>query len=167
MPAPNMPHEILQHPFLVTDDRSRLDFTVVHAFLSACYWSPGIPRYVVEKAAVNSVAFGVYDLTAGTGRQVGYARVVTDYATFAYLADVFVLESHRGRGLSMMLMRCIQSHPDLQGLRRWLLMTRDAHGVYARCGFSPLANPGSAMEITRREIYLQPASTHTPKHPNA
>jgi GNAT superfamily N-acetyltransferase len=152
-----MPHELAQPPYLASDDRARLDFSVVHAFLSSCYWSPGIPRYLVEKAAANSVAFGVYDLSGAVPAQVGYARVVTDYATFAYLADVFVLESHRGRGLSMLLMRCIQSHPDLQGLRRWLLMTRDAHGVYARCGFTPLTNPGAAMEITRREIYLKGA----------
>lgn len=150
-----MPHEIHQHPFLASDDRARLDFAVVHAFLATCYWSPGIPRAVVEKAAANSVAFGVYDLSKPASTQVGYARVVTDYATFAYLADVFILESHRGRGLSMLLMRCIQSHPQLQGLRRWLLMTRDAHGVYARCGFTPLTNPGAAMEITRRDIYLK------------
>ncbi len=165
-----MPHEIPQHPYLASDDRSRLDFGVVHGFLSTCYWSPGIPRGIVEKAAANSVAFGVYDLSQPGAAQVGYARVVTDHATFAYLADVFVLESHRGRGLSMLLMRTIMSHPGLQGLRRWLLMTRDAHGVYARFGFTPLSNPQAPMEITRREIYLRaggdPASSAGgPEHP--
>lgn len=152
-----MPHETSQPPYLASDDRARLNFGVVHAFLSTSYWVPGIPRAVVEKAAAHSIPFGVYDLSAGTPAQVGYARVVTDRATFAYLADVFVLESHRGRGLSLLLMRNIMSHPELQGLRRWLLMTRDAHGVYARFGFKPLANPVAPMEITVRDIYLRAA----------
>ncbi|MFM9958023.1 MAG: GNAT family N-acetyltransferase [Phycisphaerales bacterium] len=156
-----MPHELRQTPFFVSDDRSKLDFAVIHRFLSGCYWSKGIPRELVEKAAANSIPFGVYEFSGNSIAQVGFARVVTDRATFAYLADVFVLESHRGRGLSMLLMRCIQSHPDLQGLRRWLLMTRDAHGLYAKCGFAPLASPGFAMEISRRDLYLA-NDTQTP-----
>lgn len=124
----------------------RMDFEAVHACLTRSYWSPGVPRATVERAAANSMCFGIFHARQG---QVGFARVVTDKTTFAYLADVFVLESHRGQGLSKWLVQTVQAHPDLQGLRRFLLATRDAHGLYARLGFTPIANPARLMEIVQ------------------
>src|SRR6185436_14461513 len=103
---------------------------VIHGFLANCYWSHSIPLPLLEKAIANSLPFGVYDTSSGEPRQVGFARVVSDFATFAYIADVFILEPHRGRGLSKLLMEHILSHPDLQGLRRVCLLTHDAHGLY-------------------------------------
>jgi N-acetylglutamate synthase-like GNAT family acetyltransferase len=130
-------------------DPDRLDLDVIHGFLDRSYWSPGIPRHVVARAIKHSLCFGVYQ----RGVQVGFARVVSDRATFAYLADVFVLEGHRGIGLSKRLMAAIVAHPDLQGLRRFLLGTRDAHGLYRQFGFAPLAHPSRLMEILRPDIY--------------
>ncbi len=130
-------------------DPDRLDLDVIHGFLAHSYWSPGIPRHVVARAIKHSLCFGVYR----HGVQVGFARVVSDRATFAYLADVFVLEAHRGIGLSKRLMAAIVAHPDLQGLRRILLGTRDAHGLYRQFGFAPLAQPSRLMEILRPDIY--------------
>lgn len=127
---------------VVDTDKQRLDLDVIHGFLATSYWSPGIPREIVQRAIEHSLCFGVY--LGDT--QVGFARAITDYATFAYLADVFVLPAHRGRGLSKMLMDAIVSHPDLQGLRRWSLTTRDAHGLYVRYGFTPLSAPDRFME---------------------
>jgi len=144
-------HSISRLGCTASDDPAHLDFAVIHGFLTACYWSKGIPEATVRRAAANSITFGVYDDV--TGAQLAYARVVTDRATFAYLCDVFVLDSQRGRGLSRLLMDTILSHPDLQGLRRWLLMTRDAHGLYSRYGFSPLKNPAAAMELHHPDIY--------------
>ncbi len=129
----------------ISTDPARLDFDVVHGFLSTCYWSPGIPRALVERAAHNSLAFGVYAVDGAGARQVGYARVITDRTTFAYLADVFVLERDRGQGLARWLMEVILAHPELQGLRRWMLVTRDAHGLYEQVGFGPPPNPGGIM----------------------
>jgi GNAT superfamily N-acetyltransferase len=123
-------------------DRSRLDVGTIHAFLSSSYWSSGIPRETVERAIANSLCIGGYV----ESRQVAFARMVTDRATFAYLADVFVLPSHRGRGLSRTLVEALLSHPEIQGLRRMLLVTRDAHGLYAKLGFSLLAAPDRFME---------------------
>jgi GNAT superfamily N-acetyltransferase len=134
----------------VSTDPRRLDLDVIHAFLSRSYWAEGIPRDVVQRSIGNSLPFGVYD----EDRQVGFARVVTDRATFAYVADVFVLEEYRGRGLSKWLMECILAHPELQGLRRWQLSTRDAHALYARYGFTD-PEPGNLMEIRRRDLYRQ------------
>ena len=121
--------------YTITADQQRFDLIAVHAFLSRSYWSPGVPMAVVEKALANSVAFGLF--LGDT--QVGLARVVTDKATFAYLADVYVLEAHRGKGLSKRLLEAVLAHDDLQGLRRFLLATKDAHGLYARFGFKALA----------------------------
>lgn len=132
-------------------DPQRIDIAAVHAFLSQSYWSPGIPRGVVERAIANSLCFGVY-LGA---QQVGFARVVTDKATFAYLADVFILESHRGKGLSKWLMEFITGHEELQGLRRFLLATKDAHSLYTQFGFEALANPSRMMENLKPDVYLQ------------
>lgn len=126
----------------VSDDPARIDLEAVHAFLSQSYWSPGIARDQVARAIAHSMCFGVYD----DGAQVGFARVITDRSSFAYLADVYVLESHRGRGLARQLLDAITSHPELQGLRRWLLATRDAHDLYRRFGFGPPAAPDRLME---------------------
>jgi len=133
----------------IDSDPSRLDLDVIHGFLCQSYWAEGIPRDTVRRAVEGSLCFGAY---AGA-RQVGFARVVTDGATFAYLADVFVVESHRGRGLSRRLMEAVVSHPKLQGLRRWMLATRDAHGLYAEYGFTPLKAPERFMERHDPEVY--------------
>ena len=136
----------------VSTDPRRLEVDVVHQFLHhESYWARGIPRDVVEKSIRHSLCFGVYH----GGRQVGFARVVTDYAVFAYLADVFVLPQHRGRGVSKQLIGTILSHPRLQGLRKWSLGTRDAHGLYAQFGFGPPAHPDYQMEITDPEVYAR------------
>jgi len=133
----------------ITCDASRLDIDAIHAFLSESYWSTGIPRAVVERAIANSLCFGVLH----EGEQVGFARVVTDKATFAYLADVYILPKHRGQGLSRRLMEQVIQHSDLQGLRRMLLATRDAHALYAKFGFKPLAAPERIMEIHNPSVY--------------
>jgi GNAT superfamily N-acetyltransferase len=134
----------------ISTDTRRLNVDVIHNFLSnESYWSPGIPRAIVERAIHNSLCFGVYHHTA----QVGFARVVTDKSTFALLADLFILSAHRGKGLSKWLMRCVVGHEDLQGLRRLLLLTSDAHGLYRQFGFEELGNPSRFMEVLRQDIY--------------
>jgi GNAT superfamily N-acetyltransferase len=144
--------EARRGPYRVTTDPAAFDLDVVHRFLAASsYWAEGVPRETVARSISNSLCFGVFEWEA----QVGFARVVTDRATFAYLADVFVLESHRGRGLSKWLMECVRAHPELQGLRRWMLATRDAHSLYARFGFAPLGDPSRIMEILDRDVYKQ------------
>jgi GNAT superfamily N-acetyltransferase len=135
--------------FLVSIDKRRIDLAVVHEFLTHSYWAAGISREVVARSIENSLCFGIYR----DNQQAGFARVISDYATFAYLADVFVLEAFRGKGLSKWLMQCILEHPDLQGLRRWVLGTRDAHGLYAQFGFKPLHSPEIFMEIHNRDVY--------------
>jgi GNAT superfamily N-acetyltransferase len=135
--------------FAISTDRDRLDREAIHAFLRDSYWAAEVPREVVDRSIENALCFGVYD----GQKLVGFARVISDFATFAYLSDVFVLESHRGRGLSKWLMDAVMGHPDLQNLRRWTLATRDAHGLYAQFGFRPLANPDRLMEIVDMEIY--------------
>jgi GNAT superfamily N-acetyltransferase len=145
-----VPYELRDGGYVVSDDPARIDIAYVHAFLTESYWSKGIPREVVERAIASSLAFGLY---GPDGKQVGFARVITDRATFAYIADVFVDETHRGKGLGKLLMRAITSHPDLQGLRRWSLATRDAHGLYQQFGFSELAHPERFMEIANPDLY--------------
>jgi N-acetylglutamate synthase-like GNAT family acetyltransferase len=136
--------------FLISTDRSLLDVDVIHGFLARSYWAAGIPRATVVRAIENSLCFGVYD----GAEQVGFARVISDFATFAYIADVFILEPYRERGLGKELMASIMAHPDLQGLRRWSLGTRDAHGLYAQFGFTPVDNPSPIMmEIVDPDIY--------------
>lgn len=135
----------------ISTDPYRFDLKVVRGFLKTAYWCEDVPREVVERAIRSSLCFGMYEF----GHQVGFARVITDRATYAYLADVFVLESHRGRGLSKRLMEAIVSHKDLQGLRRWSLITRDAHGLYAQFGFKPLSQPERQMEIFDPDVYKQ------------
>jgi len=136
--------------FVVSTDRTRLDLDVIHGFLTNCYWANGIPREVVARSIEHSLCFGVYD---GSGAQVGFARVVSDFATVAYLGDVFVLETHRGRGLSKWMMECVVQHPALQNLRRWILLTRDAHGLYKQFGFTPLKSAERYMERHRPDVY--------------
>ena len=133
----------------ISTDPALLDRPLIHAFLSRSYWAGGIPRETVDRSIEGALCFGVYEGAS----QVGFARVITDRATFAYLADVFVLEPHRGRGLAVWLMEAIRSHPDLQGLRRWILMTRDAHGLYEKSGFRRIEDPGRCMEIVDRDVY--------------
>ena len=133
--------------------RGRLDVALIHGFLTASYWSPGIPRETVERAIAGSLNFGLYRDAEGSSMQIGYARVVTDASTFAYFADVFVLPDYRGIGLATWLMTVALGHPALAGLRRYLLATRDAHEIYARVGFAPLARPERFMEINRPDIY--------------
>lgn len=135
--------------FVISTDRNRLDRAAIHTFLAGSYWSPGIPRDVVDRAIENSLCFGVYDRDA----LVGFARVITDSATFAYVSDVFVLESHRGRGLSTWLMEVLMAHPDLRNLRRWMLATADAQGLYEKFGFRTPAKPERLMEIVNADIY--------------
>src|SRR5262245_41712845 len=152
--------------FLISTDPARIDLDVVHAFLRDIYWCAGIPRRTVWKGIENSITFGLYeDQGPGPGAgsasqnratQIGFARVVTDKATFAYLSDVFVLDAYRGRGLSAWLMEVILAHPDLQGLRRFCLLTRDAHGLYAKFGFKPLPDPSFYMENWNPHAYTRP-----------
>ena len=135
--------------YTVDTDKDRLDVEVIHRFLTNSYWAAGIPLDIVRKSIANSLCFGVYE----GQQQVGFARVVSDYSTFAYVADVFILESHRGSGLAKRLMAAILMHPDLNGLRNWVLATRDAHGLYARFGFRPLASPERFMEMHDSTAY--------------
>ncbi|MEY4387219.1 MAG: hypothetical protein RLY20_2502 [Verrucomicrobiota bacterium] len=135
--------------YLVTTDRKKLDLAAIHAFLSSAYWCEGIPLATVESALNHSLCFGLFD----GAPQIGLARVITDYTTFAYLCDVYVLPSHQGSGLGTWLMECVTAHPLLQGLRRFSLVTRDAQGLYSKFGFQPLAKPESHMEIHKPAIY--------------
>lgn len=137
----------------ISSDRSRVDLDLVHGWLTQSYWSPGIPRSTLARAIEHSICFGAYE----GGRQVGFARVITDRATFGYLADVFVLEPWRGRGLSRRLVEAVKAHPELQGLRRFMLATRDAHGLYRKFGFGAPASPGSLMEILDPDVYRRTA----------
>lgn len=135
--------------YLVSTDPARLDLDVIHSYLAGSYWAEGIPRELVARSIENSLCFGVF---RGED-QVGFARVVSDYATFAYIGDVFILAQHRGRGLGKFLMKCVMKHPELQGLRRWSLVTRDAHGLYKQFGFTALAHPESYMELPNPHVY--------------
>lgn len=144
-----MKFERSQGEFTVSTDPQRVDVELVHSFLTRCYWAAGIPLDVVRRSVENSLCFGIYS----GGRQLGFARVITDYATFAYVADVFVVESRRGLGLSKFLMECIMQHPRLQGLRRWSLATSDAHGLYSQFGFKAVKKPEMWMEIHRPDVY--------------
>ncbi|RAJ05101.1 acetyltransferase (GNAT) family protein [Chitinophaga skermanii] len=142
-------YHVTRGKYTVSDDRTKLDLDIIHAFLSNTYWAKNIPHEIIEKSIINSMCFGVYE----GEQQVGFARVVTDRATFAYLADVFILESHRGLGLSKFLMEVIMEHRDLQGLRRWMLATRDAHGLYEQFGFMKVEDPTPLMVIHNSNIY--------------
>ena len=139
----------------ISTDPSRLQLDTIHAYLTRSYWSPGVPKDVVARGIANSLCFGIYQGEA----QLGFARVITDKASFAYLADVYVLEEHRGQGLSKRLLEQILAHPDLQGLRRVLLATADAHGLYAQFGFKALAAPDRMMEIRNPPAWLRDAES--------
>jgi len=144
-----MNHPALPEGYKVSPDPALLDLAVIHGFISQSYWAKEMPRPLAERMIKNSLCFGVYH----QGAQVGLARVISDYATFAYLADVFILPEHRGKGLSKALMATILAHPDLQGLRRWMLVTLDAHGLYEQFGFKPVAHPERHMEIHHAGLY--------------
>jgi len=136
--------------YTISTDKSRLDVEMIYRYLSEeSYWAKHIPRDLVERSIENSICFGVFE----GDRQIGFARAVTDSATFAYVGDVFVLPSHRGRGVSKQLMQAIRDHPELQRLRRWHLLTRDAHALYEQFGFRKLENPERHMEIAMANPY--------------
>jgi GNAT superfamily N-acetyltransferase len=141
--------EYRRGPYTVSTAPTRLNLDVIYGYLSGAYWCEGIPRQTVERALRHSLCFGLF-----TGEeQIGLTRVVTDYTTFAYLCDVFVLPAHRGKGLGSWMMQCVMKHPDLQGLRRWHLTTRDAHALYRKLGFVPLSKPERHMELFTPDIY--------------
>jgi GNAT superfamily N-acetyltransferase len=138
--------EVKKDNFTISTDPSRLDVDAIADMLTRAYWAKGRPRERTEHALANSLVFGVYD----GDRQIGIARIISDYAIFAYLCDVFIHEDYRALGLGKWLMETVKSHADLQGLRRWVLATHDAHGLYKQYGFTPLENPNNWMEILNR-----------------
>lgn len=145
-----MYQEYRQDPFLISTDPGKLNLGVIHHYLAKeSYWAENIPLATVGKSIRNSLCFGLYQ----ADEQIGFARIISDYATFAYLADVYVLTEYRGKGLSKWLMQCVLQHPELQGLRRIMLMTKDAHGLYAKYGFAPIADAGNCMAITKPGLY--------------
>ena len=145
----------------ISADRARIDVELVYRYLSEeSYWAENIPRSVFDRSIANALCFGAYE----DGSQVGFARVVSDFATFAYIADVFVLPSHRGRGVSKAIMAAIREHPQLQGLRRWHLVTRDAQDLYAQFGFRQLAHPERHMESV---VSGYPRQEGSPESPSA
>jgi GNAT superfamily N-acetyltransferase len=147
-----MSHTYQNGPFVVSTDPIRLDIDLIHTFLAAeSYWARGIDRATVVRACRHSLCFGLFDGQA----QIGFARVISDYATYAYLNDVFILEAYRGKGLGQWLMECVMAHPDLQGLRRFALTTRDAQGLYAQFGFGPLHYPDRHMERLPPDYYTR------------
>ncbi len=141
--------EIVKEAYWITTDKEKIDVPFVHDFLSQSYWAQGIPLEVVQRSIEGSLVFGLFHQE----QQVGFARVITDEATFAYLADVFVTEAYRGQGLSKWLMQVITEHPSLQGLRRFVLLTRDAHGLYRQFGFTPITNHDAWMQIHQPDVY--------------
>ena len=151
-------------PYLISDDPARLEATAIHAYLTRSYWSENIPLETVQRALRGSLCIGAYLLSgessaakASEDTQVGLVRIISDHATYAYLCDVYVLEEHRGHGLSKAMLALTLRHPKLQGLRSWSLRTRDAHGLYAPFGFKPLEHPESYMALRFPDVYRQPA----------
>jgi GNAT superfamily N-acetyltransferase len=134
-------YQLERNGYVASSDPALLDLNVIHGYLQGAYWSMGIPREIVARAIEHSLCVGAYH----AGVQVGFARVITDYATFAYVADVFVLEAHRGNGAGKLLLECLSSHPDLQEPRTWMLLTRDAHGLYRQVGFGAHPHPERVM----------------------
>lgn len=144
------PLTIYKEEYCISTEKSKLDLRAVHQFLSTeAYWCLNIPLSTVQQAAAHSLTFGVYHHE----QQIGYARVISDYTTIAYLGDVYILPEHRGRGLSKWLMETIMNHTNLQGLRRWILLTADAHGLYRQFGFTDIASPERWMEIHQKNPY--------------
>ncbi|MGA9885901.1 MAG: GNAT family N-acetyltransferase, partial [Candidatus Acidiferrales bacterium] len=137
--------------YRISTDPAQFDLDAIHAYLVRAYWSQGIPRKTVERAVANSLCFAVLHGKA----QIGFARVVTDSATFAYLCDVYLLEEHRGKGLGKWLMECVMGHPGLQGLRRFSLATRDAHGLYANLVFAASAIPTLQWKSSARTFIVR------------
>ena len=135
--------------YLISTDKALLDFELIYQFISTSYWAKGIPKDTLEKALDGSLCFGLYD----DCKQIGLSRMSTDNATFAYLADVFVLEEYRGKGLSKWMVECVLAHPSLQGLRRIMLATADAHGLYEKYGFTAINMPEMLMQIHRPDAY--------------
>ena len=169
-----MAMEYRRGEFLISTARERLSLDVVNGFLTNCYWAKGIPREVVARSIEHALCYGIYDESPRSEKvgpfdgaqgkraapeQIGFARVISDFATIAYVGDVFVLESHRGRGLGKWLMHCITQHPALQNLRRWILTTRDAHGLYSQVGFTPVKAPERFMELYQPHVYESPRKT--------
>ena len=154
--------EHVRGPYTISTDPARLDAAAIHRFLDASYWAAGIPLDTLRRSLEGSLCFGLYH----DGDQVGFARVVTDRATFAWLCDVWIEEPHRGEGLGQWLVETIVGHPDLQGLRRFLLATRDAHSLYARCGFQAPARPDAYMEMYRPDIHRSPAAVPQAEPPS-
>lgn len=146
--------------YCVSSNPDRLDLAAIHGYLSKSYWSPGIPREVLRRAIDGSICFGLFKQNS----QVGFARVVTDRATFAYLCDVYVLDAHQRQGLGHWLIQVVIDHPDLQGLRRFVLVTRDAHRLYKKFGFLPLARPDGYMELYRPDVYSNYSSLADAEH---
>ena len=144
-----MVHEWRRGEYLISTDKSRLDLTLIHNFLRTSYWAAGIPLEVVRRSIEHSLSFGLYK----EDQQIGYARVITDYATFAYLGDVFILEPFRGQGLSKWLMEVVVTHPELQGFRRWILLTKDAHELYKKVSFTEVKTPERYMERFFPDVY--------------
>ena len=146
-----MIREWLQGEYSITTDVNQLDLNVIHQFLASSYWAKGLPLEVLQRSIQNSLIFGLYK----GKQQIGFARLITDHATFAYVADVFILEPFRELGLGKWLIETIISYPELQGLRRWLLATKDAHELYRRFGFTKLNNSDSFMEKWSPDVYQQ------------
>jgi len=146
-----MTSEWTRGEYSITTDSARIDLDVVHGFLTTCYWAEGIPREIVAKSIEHSLCFGLFH----HDHQIGFARVITDRATFGYLGDVFVLEAYRGKGLGSWLMEVVHGHPELQGFRRWVLLTRDAQALYRPLGYTELAKPERYMERWAPDVYRQ------------
>ena len=138
-----------KNDYLISTDKAKIDIATVHHFLSQSYWAEGIPIEIVKQSINNSLCFGLYQLQ----KLVGFARVISDFATFAYLADVFILPEQRGKGLSKWLMKVIIEHPRLQGLRRFTLATKDAHGLYLQFGFTSFDKPERWMQKHNPDVY--------------
>jgi len=143
--------EFTKDRFFISTEKEKFDIDLIHSFLTRSYWAEGISKEIIKRSTEGALCFAVFE----NDKQVGFARMITDKATFAYLADVFIIEEYRGLGLSKWLMEVIMSHPDLQGLRRIILATRDAHGLYEKFGFTPLNNVDRWMHIHNPEIYKQ------------
>lgn len=142
--------------FIISDEKEKLDAEYIHDYLSnKSYWAEDIPLETVKKSIDGSICFGMYE----NAKQIGFARVVTDKATFGYLADVFIDENYRAQGLSKWLMEIIMIYPELQGLRRWMLGTKDAHSLYEKFGFEPLENPKRVMHIYNADVYKRVGSS--------
>lgn len=145
-------NEITAHrdEFSISNDKAKLDIDAIHEFLSTkAYWSLNIPKEKVQTAIQNSLCFGVYH----NEKQIGFARVVSDFSAIAYLGDVFILEEYRGKGLSKWLIENIMKHPNLQGLRRWILLTADAHELYRKFGWTDIEDPTKWMNVHDKDVY--------------